>query len=101
MASCANRLVRLGDGWVGVVADRDHRRRDQPQRTCTVATTVREQKLARLELELIPTRPQPYEPWREPLTPQRHAHNWRLLELVLTGKAPRSRRSQPQPRSTP
>lgn len=95
--------MRLGDGWVGVVADRDHRRRDQPQRTCTVATTVREQKLARLELELelIPTRPQPYEPWREPLTPQRHAHNWRLLELVLTGKAPRSRRSQPQPRSTP
>jgi WhiB family redox-sensing transcriptional regulator len=96
------RLVRrLGDDWISVVADQD-RRREQQQTARTVPPTVREQKLARLELELIPTRPQPYEPWREPLTPERRAHNWHLLELALTGKTPRrGRRRPPKPRSTP
>ncbi|WP_236584877.1 hypothetical protein [Streptomyces sp. MBT53] len=94
-------MRRLGDDWVGAVADQD-RRREQQQTPRTVPPTAREQKPALLELELIPTRPQPYEPWREPLTPQRRAHNWRLLELALTGKAPRSaRRNPPKPRSTP
>ncbi|MFH8698783.1 hypothetical protein [Streptomyces chartreusis] len=50
--------------------------------------TAREERLARLELELIPTRPRPYEPWREPLTPERRAYNLRLLGLALKGKAP-------------
>ncbi|MDQ1033560.1 hypothetical protein QF035_011229 [Streptomyces umbrinus] len=97
-----NGLVqRLGDDWVGVVADQD-RRREQQQATPAVPPTVREQMLARLELELIPTRPQPYEPWREPLTPQRRADNRRLLERALAGKAPRrGRRRPPKPRSAP
>ena len=97
-----NGLVqRLGDDWVGVVADQD-RRHEQQQTARTVPPTIREQMLARLELELIPTRPQPYEPWREPLTPQRRAYNRRLLELALAGKAPRSGRHRPpKPRSAP
>ncbi|MEU5297821.1 WhiB family transcriptional regulator [Streptomyces umbrinus] len=96
-----NGLVqRLGDDWVGVVADQDRRR--EQQATPAVPPTVREQMLARLELELIPTRPQPYEPWREPLTPQRRAHNRRLLERALAGKASRSgRRRPPKPRNAP
>ncbi|MEU9291286.1 WhiB family transcriptional regulator [Streptomyces sp. NPDC048275] len=97
-----NGLVqRLGDDWVGLVADQD-RRREQQQTARTVPPTIREQMLARLELELIPTPPQPYEPWREPLTPQRRAYNRRLLELALAGKAPMSGRHRPpKPRSAP
>ncbi|MCW8101643.1 WhiB family transcriptional regulator [Streptomyces tauricus] len=91
-----NRLVqRLGDDWVGAVADQDHRR-EQQQAAPTVPPPVRNQILARLELELIPTRPQPYEPWREPLTPQRRAHNRRVLEHALADKSP-----QEQPPSAP
>jgi WhiB family redox-sensing transcriptional regulator len=94
-------VQRFGDDWVGVVATHD-RRREQRQTARTVPPTVREQMLARLELELIPTRPQPYEPWREPLTPQRRAYNLRLLELALADKAPRNgRRQPPKPRSAP
>ncbi|MFG3133698.1 WhiB family transcriptional regulator [Streptomyces tendae] len=97
-----NRLVqRLGDDWVEVVVAQD-RRREQQNTARTVPPMIREQMLARLERELIPTRPEPYEPWREPLTPQRRAYNLRLLELALAGKAPRSgRRRPPKPRSAP
>ncbi|MDH6604388.1 hypothetical protein M2164_000021 [Streptomyces sp. SAI-208] len=94
-------VQRFGDDWVGVVAAQD-RRREQQQTARTVPPTVREQMLARLELELIPTRPQPYEPWRVPLTPQRRAYNLRLLELALADTAPRKgRRRPPKPRSAP
>jgi hypothetical protein len=98
-----NQLVqRLGDDWVGVVAEQDRRREQRRTTARTVPPTVREQMLARLELEFVPTRPQPYEPWREPLTPQRRAYNRRLLELALAGKAPRSGRLRPpKPRSAP
>ncbi|MBZ4019674.1 Lsr2 family DNA-binding protein [Streptomyces purpurogeneiscleroticus] len=44
--------------------------------------TEREQALAHLELELIPTRPTPYEPWRQPLTPDRQAQNRAILEAA-------------------
>lgn len=78
---------RLGEDWVGVVAEQDRRRQEQ-QRTARLAPpTVREQALAQLELELIPTRPTPYEPWRQPLTPDRQAHNRALLEAALAAKA--------------
>lgn len=43
--------------------------------------------MARLELELIPTRPAPYEPWKEPLTPARQAQNMAILKAALTTKA--------------
>lgn len=43
--------------------------------------------MGRLELESIPVRPAPYEPWREPLTDARRAQNRRLLEAALTQKA--------------
>lgn len=47
-------------------------------------STVREQILACLELELIPNRPEPYEPRREPITPERAARNLHVLALALT-----------------
>ncbi|GGZ18199.1 hypothetical protein [Streptomyces nitrosporeus] len=49
--------------------------------------TARELALARLELESIPTRPAPYNRWKEPITPQRAAANLRVLALVASGKA--------------
>ncbi|MFE7357622.1 hypothetical protein ACFU8Q_31870 [Streptomyces sp. NPDC057543] len=49
--------------------------------------TVRELALARLELEGIPTRPAPYNRWKEPITPQQAASNRHVLELVASGKA--------------
>lgn len=74
---------RLGTDWITVVADRD-RRRDQRRRDARYAPpTVRAHALASLELELIPTRTAPYEPWKEPLTPARQAHNRVVLEAAL------------------
>jgi WhiB family redox-sensing transcriptional regulator len=80
-------VARLGTDWVAVVAEQDRKRQQQRRAARVVPPTVREQALARLEVELIPTRPEPYEPWREPITPERATHNRRLLELALTSKA--------------
>ncbi|MGP4004472.1 WhiB family transcriptional regulator [Streptomyces sp. 8N706] len=81
---------RLGPDWVGVIAQRDQDARQRPRPPlpqATTAPTEREKTLARLEPELIPTRPTPYEPWREPLTPHRQAHNRHLLELDLAQRS--------------
>ncbi|MGW7130026.1 WhiB family transcriptional regulator [Streptomyces bobili] len=88
-------VARLGPDWVGVVAQREQaarqekaaRRRTPPRPPADPAVIEREQALARLEVERIPMRPAPYEPWREPLTPQRQAHNLHLLELALAQKS--------------
>ncbi|MFI9080943.1 WhiB family transcriptional regulator [Streptomyces sioyaensis] len=78
---------RLGADWVGVVAEQD-RRKQEKQRAARIAPpTVSEQVMARLELELIPTRPAPYEPWSEPMTPARQAQNLRTLKASLSTKA--------------
>ncbi|MFE5372804.1 WhiB family transcriptional regulator [Streptomyces mirabilis] len=74
---------RLGPDWVGVLAQREQAARRRTSLPRDTAAIERERAFARLELELIPTRPAPYEPAREPLTPQRQAHNLRLLELAL------------------
>ncbi|MFI1532340.1 WhiB family transcriptional regulator [Streptomyces griseus] len=80
-------VARLGDDWPGVVAERERRRREQRRTARTAPPTVRDQALARLELELVPTRPEPYNPWSQPITPEQAATNRRVLELALTGKA--------------
>ncbi|MEW1761532.1 WhiB family transcriptional regulator [Streptomyces cyaneofuscatus] len=80
-------VARLGDDWPGVVAEQDRRRREQQRAARTAPPTVRNQALARLELELVPTRPEPYNPWKQPITPQQAASDRRVLELALTGKA--------------
>ncbi|ARI56876.1 transcriptional regulator (plasmid) [Streptomyces sp. S8] len=80
-------VARLGDDWPGVVAEQDRRRREQQRTARTAPPTVRDQALGRLELELVPTRPEPYNPWKQPITPQQAAANRRVLELALTGKA--------------
>lgn len=79
-------VARLGADWPGVVAE-DRRRREHRRTARTVPPTVRDQALARLELELVPTRPEPYNPWKQPITPQQAATNRRVLELALTNKA--------------
>ncbi|GGP90242.1 WhiB family transcriptional regulator [Streptomyces melanogenes] len=78
---------RLGDDWVGVVAEQDRRRRERQRAARVLPPTVRELVLARLELEGIPTRPAPYNRWKEPITPAQAASNRRVLELVASGKA--------------
>ncbi|MER0428843.1 WhiB family transcriptional regulator [Streptomyces microflavus] len=75
--------ARLGNDWAGAVAEQDRRRREQRRTTRTDPPTVRDQALARLELELIHTRPETYNPWRQPITPQQAASNRRVLELAL------------------
>ncbi|MFE1545491.1 WhiB family transcriptional regulator [Streptomyces microflavus] len=79
--------ARLGDDWASAVAEQDRRRREQRRIARTAPPTVRDQAFARLELELIPTRPEPYSRWKQPITPQQAAANRRVLELALTGKA--------------
>lgn len=76
-------VARLGDDWVGAVTEQDRRRREQQRTARTAPPTVRDQVLARLELELVPTRPEPYNPWSQPITPQQAATNRRVLELAL------------------
>ncbi|ESQ01750.1 hypothetical protein B590_30233 (plasmid) [Streptomyces sp. PVA_94-07] len=80
-------VARLGVDWVGVVAEQDRLRRERARAARVVPPTVRELALARLELEDIPTRPAPYNRWKEPITPARAAANLRVLELVASGKA--------------
>lgn len=84
------RLVdRLGENWVDVVAAKDrarHQRRGRPAPVRPPADwpTVREQAMARLEVELIPTRPEPYDPW---LDPTRQASRRRRLLAALKNEA--------------
>ncbi|WP_432020278.1 WhiB family transcriptional regulator [Streptomyces sp. 1222.5] len=80
-------VARLGADWVGVVAERDRLRRERARAARVVPPTARELALARLELESTPTRPAPYNRWKEPITPQRAASNLRVLALVASGKA--------------
>ncbi|WP_432009524.1 WhiB family transcriptional regulator [Streptomyces bacillaris] len=80
-------VARLGEDWVGVVAEQDRLRRERARAVRAVPPTARELALARLELESIPTRPVPYNRWKEPITPQRAASNRHVLELVASGKA--------------
>ncbi|MGW1007716.1 WhiB family transcriptional regulator [Streptomyces sp. NPDC002520] len=78
---------RLGKDWVGVVAEQDRRRQEKQLAARLAPPTVRATVMARLELELIPTRPAPYEPWKEPMTPARQAQNWAVLKAALSTKA--------------
>lgn len=80
-------VARLGADWPGAVADQDRRQREHRRTARIDPPTVRDQALARLELELVPTRPEPYNPWKQPITPQQAATNRRVLELALTNKA--------------
>ncbi|MFJ9412466.1 WhiB family transcriptional regulator [Streptomyces sp. NPDC101393] len=80
-------VARLGEDWIGVVAEQDRLRRERKRAARTVPPTVHELALARLELEAIPTRPAPYNRWKQPITPQQGASNRRVLELVASGKA--------------
>ncbi|MFC8658206.1 WhiB family transcriptional regulator [Streptomyces parvus] len=80
-------VARLGENWVGVVAEQDRLRRERARAARAVPPTVRELALARLELESIPTRPAPYNRWKEPITPSQAASNFRVLALVASGKA--------------
>ncbi|MFF8960785.1 WhiB family transcriptional regulator [Streptomyces sp. NPDC014894] len=80
-------VARLGEDWVGVVAERDRLRRERQRAARAAPPTDREQALARLERELIPTRPEPYNRWKQPVTPQQAASNRRVLELAANGKA--------------
>lgn len=78
---------RLGDDWVDVVATQDRQKQQRKRAARLAPPTVREQALARLELELLPSRPAPYEPASEPLTPSRQAHNRRQLLAALKANA--------------
>ncbi|MFJ9825276.1 WhiB family transcriptional regulator [Streptomyces sp. NPDC101160] len=80
-------VARLGEDWIGVVADQDRLHRERRCARRTVPPTVRELAPARLELEAIPTRPAPYNRWKQPITPAQAAANRRVLELATSGKA--------------
>ncbi|WP_410540517.1 WhiB family transcriptional regulator [Streptomyces sp. KL2] len=82
---------RLGEDWVEVVARRDQaarqRRRQERWNPPPIQQSQQAQRaLSRLELELIPTRPAPYEPWREPITPARAAANHAALTRAVAAK---------------
>ncbi|MCX4784483.1 WhiB family transcriptional regulator [Streptomyces sp. NBC_01264] len=80
-------VARLGEDWVGVVAEQDRLRRERARAARVVPPTARELALARLELEGIPTRPAPYNRWTEPITPQQAEANRRVLELAIDRRA--------------
>ncbi|MGY4966633.1 WhiB family transcriptional regulator [Streptomyces sp. 900105245] len=80
-------VARLGEDWVGVVAEQDRLRRERARAARVVPPTARELALARLELEAIPTRPAPYNRWKEPITPAQAASNLTVLALAVSGKA--------------
>ncbi|MGK5628570.1 WhiB family transcriptional regulator [Streptomyces sp. URMC 123] len=75
---------RLGADWVGAVAEQDRRRQEGQRAARLHPPTLRDQKIARLELELLPTRPAPYGPWKQPMTRDRQARNVALLKAALS-----------------
>jgi WhiB family redox-sensing transcriptional regulator len=80
---------RLGEAWVEVVAHRDQVARQRRRQERWNPPPIRQQAqraLSRLELELIPTRPAPYEPWRESITPARAAANRAALARAVGAK---------------
>lgn len=82
-----NLVQRLGPDWVGVIAAQERRRQEKQRAARTAPPTVRETVLARLEMELIPTRPAPYEPWKEPMTRARQAQNRKVLQAALSPRS--------------
>ncbi|MFF7196878.1 WhiB family transcriptional regulator [Streptomyces sp. NPDC088197] len=76
-------VERLGPDWVAKVAAADRRRAERRQRARVDPPPIRSEALERLALELIPTRPAPYEPWRAPITPERAAANRQTLARAL------------------
>ncbi|MCZ7430106.1 WhiB family transcriptional regulator [Streptomyces sp. WMMC1477] len=91
-AGLRRRLVaRLGEDWVGAVVAREEEQTRQRKAARAVATTAqqlqqRDQAMARLELELIPTRP-PAPPPPRPLTAHEVAAHRHALEAALKPKA--------------
>ncbi|MEE1943284.1 WhiB family transcriptional regulator [Streptomyces sp. TRM 70361] len=87
---CRRLKERLGENWAEAVARRDEaarqRRRQARWNPPPSRDTARQRALSRLELELIPSRPAPYEPWREPITPARAAANRAALARALNTK---------------
>ncbi|AGK75104.1 hypothetical protein AB0N60_38375 [Streptomyces microflavus] len=81
--SFTDRFLREEDRGFSQHLDRPGRRREQRHKARTAPPTVRDQALARLKLELNYTRPEPYNPWKQPITPQQAAANRRVLELAL------------------
>ncbi|RNG34365.1 WhiB family transcriptional regulator [Streptomyces botrytidirepellens] len=81
-----NLTQRLGTDWVGAVAEQDRRKQEKQRAARINPPTVREQAIARLDVELIPIRPAPYEPWKEPMTPSRQARNRAVLGAALSTK---------------
>ncbi|MFD7667763.1 WhiB family transcriptional regulator [Streptomyces sp. NPDC059788] len=75
---------RLGTGWIDIVAEQDRRQQEKRRAARLAPPAVRETALARLERELIPTRPVPYEPWKEPMTPARQERNVAILKAALS-----------------
>jgi WhiB family redox-sensing transcriptional regulator len=81
---------RLGEDWVEVIVRRDQAARQRRRQEWWNPPPIRQQQAQRalswLELELIPTRPEPYEPWREPITPARAAANRAALARAVGAK---------------
>lgn len=69
--------MRLGSDWVGVVAQADRTRRARPPAP-----------------EPSPMWSQPYQPWREELTPDQQRRNLQLLDLAQRTTRPRTRSEQ-------
>ncbi|MGA4953735.1 WhiB family transcriptional regulator [Streptomyces lydicamycinicus] len=76
-------VQRLGPDWVGVVAEQARRKQEKQRAARAAPPTVREQVMARLELELIPSRPDSYESWCAPMTPAQQAQNRAILAAAL------------------
>jgi WhiB family redox-sensing transcriptional regulator len=76
--------ARIGADWVSAVAEQDCRTQERQHARRVQPPTARQQALTRLELELIPTRPTPYEPWLEPMTRACREQNQRLFLAGLT-----------------
>ncbi|MEV5432765.1 WhiB family transcriptional regulator [Streptomyces sp. NPDC052701] len=71
--------MRLGPDWVGVIAQADRARRQEPHRSAGDAVP-----------KPSPMWSHPYQPWREPLSPDQQRRNLQLLDLAQRTTRPRS-----------
>ncbi|TVL88461.1 WhiB family transcriptional regulator [Streptomyces sp. SAJ15] len=77
---------RLGPDWVGVVAQQERARAQRRQEQRLNPLSVADRAMADLAPAPHPMWGSHYEPWREPLTPERQQRNRDVLLLGLTGR---------------
>ncbi len=80
-------VARLGDDWVGMVAEQDRLRRERQRAARVVPATPANSPSPAWSWRPSPPRPAPYNRWTQPITPAQAASNRACWSWLASGKA--------------